>query len=224
MNKPLDRLFKEKLSNHQLPPSETAWSKVEASLDSNKRGGVIWFRAAVAVVLLAVLTATILWVRSGDEKVIAKVDSVRVTPKPKATPAPKKIQRIQERKLPVVKSSSRRVNVFIAKEEDKKELTTDESPVQQEQQPVAIVNEPQQPLIQNEKPEVATKKSPITLTYTLAPIPSRKKKTPAAEERNGLQKVVDVAMEAKNSDGTLAELRTMKDDLFALNFKKNNKK
>jgi len=221
MSKKLDRLFKEKLENHQVPPSDAAWSKVESSLDKERKG-IIWFRAAAAIVLLGMVTATALWVSSDEENVIAKVDSVRVAPKPQAKPAPKKKQRIEEPKLPVVKSQSRKMTVFIAKEESKKEETIQEPSVQSEQ-PVAMVSEPVQP-IQSENPEAVIKKSSITLTYTLAPIPSQERTIAAAEERKGLQKVVDVAKEAKNSEGVLTELRLMKDDLFALNFKKNNKK
>jgi hypothetical protein len=221
MSKQLDRFFKEKLDNHQVPPSDVAWDKVEASLNKEKKG-IVWFRAAAAIVLLGVLTVTLLWVRSGEETTIAKVDSARVAPKPKSTTAPKKKQSIQEPKLPVVRSQSRKTTVFIAQEENKKEEIKPEPSVQQDQ-PVAIVSETPS-VIQQENPEVTIKKPAITLTYTLAQIPSRKDKTQTPEEKNGLQKAVDVAMDAKNSDGAIAEIRTLKDDLFALNFKKNNKK
>ena len=223
MSKDLDRLFREKLADHKVVPSEAAWSKVEASLTKEKKG-IVWFRAAAALVLLGLLTTTILWVRSGEETgpAMAKVDSVKKTPKPRVMmPTPKKVQKSTEPKLPVMKSSSSKTKVYIAQEETKKEM---EQPVQQQEvvseTPLLVAQQEPQLVAQQEQPLVKTTKSSITLTYTLGPIPSQERAVAAAEEKKGLQKVVSAARDAKNSEGVLTELRLMKDDLFALNFKK----
>ena len=217
MSKPLDRFFREKLANHQVTPNEAAWSKVEASLH-NKKKGVIWYRAAAAIVLLGTLTITILLVRSGEEKkdTIANVDTTRVIPKEKVTPSLRKTQKVDQPKLPVVKSPSRKVNVYIAHEEIKKEA---DQPVEQKNV-VALVEEIPQPIVQKEQLEVKPVKRAIVLTYTLAPIPTQQQRSVAVDTKSGLQKMAGIALDVKNSEGALAELRTLKNDLFALNFKR----
>jgi hypothetical protein len=226
MGDPLNRLFKEKLGDHQVPTDDAVWSKVEASLDNRKPRAIIWFRAAAAVVLLSLLTATMIWVRSREEAVVAKIDSTRIAPEQKTTRTSEQVQHNSEVKtLPVAKKKPHNVNVFIAEENDKKEdvAPAPEQPVQQEETVLLMEETPLAP-IDPVQPEMKKTRPAITLTYTLAPVPSRKSNQPVDEEKNGLQKVVDVAMEAKYSDGALTEIRTMKDDLFALNFRKNNKK
>ena len=76
--------------------------------------------------------------------------------------------------------------------------------------------------------EVTIKEKPIVIEYTLESIVPQKKETPIVaeidEKKKGLQKALDFARDAKNSDSPLGGIRQAKDDLFALNFKKDKQK
>ena len=76
--------------------------------------------------------------------------------------------------------------------------------------------------------EASIKEKPIVIEYTLESILPQKKETPIVaeidERKNGFQKALEFAREAKNSDSPLGEIRQAKDDLFALNFKKDKQK
>jgi len=185
MSKQVDRLFREKLSDHRLAPSEDAWTRVEASLGKEKKS-VIWFRAAAAIVLLGVLTIGVILLRSDEDHVLAtaKVDSTRVSTKSKITPAPKKAKRIDEPRLPVVKAPSHKMKVHIAQHEAKKE-TNLPAPIEQQ---VAIIQPVLEPIVQQEKAVIKSAKSSITLTYTLAPISSKEDRSIALEEKKGIAK------------------------------------
>ena len=55
----MDRLFREKLTDHSVTPSSLAWAKLEDRLDRKKNAGVLWMRIAAAVVIVGGLTALI---------------------------------------------------------------------------------------------------------------------------------------------------------------------
>lgn len=57
----IDRLFREKLTDHTVQPSFLAWDKLEGRLSHKKKGPVLWMRIAAATVLMGGLTALI-WV------------------------------------------------------------------------------------------------------------------------------------------------------------------
>ena len=219
MSEPLDRLFREKLAGHRVTPADAVWSRIGASLDEKKKG-IIWFRAAAAIILLGMLALTALWLRQEDAASdLTNADSV-IQQKPASMPVEKKSKLIpnDEPKLPVVNSPTRKVKVFIAHEDIEE---ADAGAIVQHEQPVIVVQETSAPpATQQASVESVIKPAQsITLTFTLASIPMNNERT-VVENRNGIQKVMDAARDAKHSEGALAELRIIKDDLFALNFKK----
>jgi hypothetical protein len=77
----------------------------------------------------------------------------------------------------------------------------------------------------------AKTEKPIVLEYRLETIEvpgpgpvAESASVTESNEKSGLRKVIDFAWDAKNSDGPLANMRQAKDELFALNFKKDKQK
>ena len=77
----VDQLFKNKLDDHSIAPSENAWARVEAELSkTNKlwlgatRTVVLWRSAAAVVVLMGVMLSLLYWSQSDsqEENVLAK--------------------------------------------------------------------------------------------------------------------------------------------------------
>lgn len=213
MNK-LDKLFKEKLEDHSLQASAQAWEKVESRL-SKKNKMTVWLRAAAAVALLGLVTiAALNWSRSEEAQQKFVVDEKKsIEPK---QPAPAE-QRQEIAKAPEKKKTIRKPTQI---EQQKAETVVEE--VMTEQQPIASIEVEPAPL-----PLVEKKEKNIVLTYSL---PTIKKPEPAetliAEEakKKGLERVLQIAKEVKNSDNPMGELREAKNDILAFEFKKDKDK
>jgi hypothetical protein len=80
----IDQLFKNKLDDHTIAPSENAWAKVETSL--SKKNNIVLWRLAAAVLLMGALLSVVYWSQTGNdqEKVLAKKSD---------TPSPKKLEK-----------------------------------------------------------------------------------------------------------------------------------
>jgi len=221
MNK-IDEFLKKKVEDLAVEPRTEAWSKLESKL-SKKNNGLIWFRAAAALVLVGLLVTTMVWLQRGEvsQPLAEQTKDAKETPKAKE-------DQTQPKEIEKSKITS-----------GKKELLTKEAQTSKRQQKsgdeTKTVAETQKseatplPITPDETIEVAAVvEKPIVIEYTLESVPLRKKQTPvvadAGEKRNSLQKAIDFAREAKNSDSPLGELRQAKDDLFALNFKKDKQK
>ena len=55
----IDRLFREKLTDHTAHPSSSAWNKLEGQLSQKKKSAVLWMKIAAATVFMGGLTALI---------------------------------------------------------------------------------------------------------------------------------------------------------------------
>ncbi|MEI9919802.1 MAG: hypothetical protein WDO14_13540 [Bacteroidota bacterium] len=210
MSNKLDKLFKEKLEENSLQPSAQAWEKVEAHL-GKKNKMVLWLRVAAAIAVVGLLTfAAFNWNSGYKEpkqeivkKEIEKVEPVKEEPKEIIEKKEIKKQRVQPKVvIPVIEKV-------------------------EEQEQVAVVPEPTIELVPEIKNEskVETKKG-ITLTYSLPPV--KKEEAPAIaeakpEKKTGLERVIEIAKEVKSGDA-LGELRQAKDDIFALDFRKDKKR
>ena len=63
MNNPLDKLFKNKLTDHSIEPGEKTWARVSAGL-TKKNSRIIWYRAAAALFIGGLAFA--LWYNAGE--------------------------------------------------------------------------------------------------------------------------------------------------------------
>lgn len=213
MNNRLDELFREKLSDHSIPPSDPTWSRVKDSL-SKKNSRILLFRIAAAVLLLAALASVVgrLSIRSAEAPALSHYPD----PKPLRVPA-----------QPPARATSPKQE---SKPRSQKEIRHADQPNRQNEELMATPNTSQTeqpaaddtviPSTQAVVAEVSQTEKPIVLEYRLDAISSHPAPPVeiATREKSGLRRVIDLAWEAKNGDSPLS-LRQTKDELFALNFK-----
>lgn len=242
MKNQMDKLFKEKLESHSLPPSDEAWARVEAKL--SKKNNVVAWRIAAAILLLGAFISVMYW-QQATEKPAAP--TLAITPaqkenkeaattsqdnKPAATTDTKKTSQ------PSVNQSIRKqhdmpVAQHIEEIEKKEESAMPVVIESQKENAVALMNEQQE---EKEKEKISTNatstatiasstQKPIKLEFTLDDFASEEKVVATTEVKNsGLKRVLELAKEVKNGEGPVNDLREMKRDLFAFNFIKNKTK
>ncbi|HLZ15848.1 MAG TPA: hypothetical protein VKQ08_02365, partial [Cyclobacteriaceae bacterium] len=243
----VDHFFRDKLENHALPPPEEAWAKIEASL-SKKNNVAVW-RVAAAILVAGALISILIWSQRSSEKkspVIAEKktrpnNSVGKKPAPQAARVEKKATHAAPQKsLTVPVAPPLRV------EEQNKVLAADKTlPPEQKvgvNKSVAVNDRDQSSFAkvpennpsfakasedkqENKKFEAtqaaavaSTRQKPIKLEFTLEGFPSEPVAAVNETKSSGLKKVWELALEVKNGDGPVHEI---KNELFALNFKKN---
>lgn len=216
-----DNLFKKKLEDVNITPPQKAWTRVEVQL-SKKNNGLPWFRMAAAFLLLGLLTATLVYLQT--DEVPGQVTSV------------KKEVNSDSARLPQVKEKAMQ-QLADQKVEMKKALPKVQPQVEKVT-PLPIEKTPDQPMVALQETEskhdtinnvVAALPAarPIVIEYVLSPLPKAKQVPEApllAAKKTGLQKALEFAQEAKNSDNPLGGLRQAKNELFALGFKKDKQK
>lgn len=229
MSNKVDKFFKEKLEGHTLTPSAQAWEKLEGHL-SKKNRTVIWVRIAAGIALLALVSVAIVVYLGGsgdshelvkdvttpsknDQKPEVTKDEPQPTPAPVVESTPALAQKTQSKKRDVltVQSGS---NVPKGVEAPQIEETIP-----------SIEEQPAPKLAQANAPTAPTEKS-IVLVYTLPALKKQPEPEPVVAEetkKTGLERVLEIAREVKNSDSPLADLRDAKDDILALDFKKDRK-
>lgn len=220
MSNRMDQLFKNKLGDHRLPPSQEAWTKIESGL-SKKNNTVILWRAAAVFVLCGLLTgAWFYWQSAQDrtQQLATKQDDTL-----------EKVPELQEPLVePVVKEENKNQATLIKKSSNSiREKVT--STKNEEVEPVQILKDTEKELIalsENVSMEpIAKAEKPIVIEFTLDPVPSTTlvAKAPEAEKNNGFKKILDKAIDLKNGEG-LGGLRDAKNELLAFDFKKDKTK
>lgn len=216
-----DRLFKEKLAEHSLTPRPQAWEKLEGQL-SKKNKSILWMRLAAAVAVVGLLTFVILnrqttttnelatttpAVTKPEVKMTAPVESKNTEPEKQeqkvvrskqAVPAPKTVQE----ELPSVASMPTQVETIAQVEFEKTEV-------------VAEVPTPVKKSI------VLVYELPTITAAAQAPAPVETVVVAGDEKQTGFQKILETAKDVKNSDNPWGELREAKNELLALDFKKD---
>ncbi len=240
MKNKIDQFFKDKLESHTLPPSEEAWSKVEANL-SKKNNVVVW-RIAAAILIAGALITVIFWsqhVADHQPSIVAnhlpKDNSMKEKGAPKNSSKKKKevLKSLPEKssgkaalqsEIPVKVQHKKSVAAPDPTLTEKKLTSTEES--------VAAVEKPSEALAKEDKVEennkheatppmaiASTHQKSIKLEFTLEEFSSEPPVATAGEAKSsGLKKVWEMAREVKNGD---RPVRDMKNELFALNFRKN---
>ncbi len=235
MENQMDKLFKDKLESHSLPPSEEAWTKVEAKL--SKKNNVIAWRIAAAVLLMGAFLSLFYWSQK-SEKTVQLIIAVKPSQKENklAQAAQGNSSKKDEPLQTEVKGKEKTSNKVVGKKESSSLVA--EQPTQKEENiktqsiieerkenAVAVVNEtkPEEKLITqatSANKVASTTQKPIKLEFTLDNITSEEKIVATNNEvkNSGLKKVWELAREVKNGEGPIREI---KNELFALNFKKN---
>lgn len=225
----LDELFQEKLTNHSVTPSSEAWGKIENRL-SKKNKSFVWFRWA-AVFLLGGLLLAIPIFRQPESPVTIAETTLSSQPKKEKetgtqTSPPTAMAQEQQaiRKGTGKKQVFDRVNQVEAR---KPKILSEAADAKQTASIKETVTIPLKTLT-----EPAAVPVPIVLVYTLESvektIPANQESTEVASDKrdSSLKKVLNFANNVKNSDSPLENIRTAKEELFALDFKKktNSKK
>ncbi len=207
--KNIDRLFSHALEQHTTTPPAGLWERVESRLPEAKEHAR-WMRWAA--VLVPVLVAAGLAVPRSEEseyvteRAVAEPATFVVEPKyaqqePVAVSVPR---RKQKRLAPVVKqpvaTEAPPVPVVVASPE---EVVLEEITIE------PVVLEVELVAIEKEAPK------PIVIEYTLDPLVARKE--------SSLNRVVEFARAVKHSD-PISEVRGLKDELFAFDFRKKHTK
>lgn len=230
MNNKVDKLFKDKLESHQVAPSATAWDKLEHQL-AKKNKAFVWLRAAAVLALFSLATVVAIdWPSAKQNELdVAKKETSTQPETPKQNEQPATI-------APTEQPEQQRATI-----EKKKVVTPRRDVPTHEEKPVTTENE--QPLdIQDDAPELIAEltpvieqspvteqavqpevSKPVVIVYTLPAIP-RKDTAPVEEKKTGFQRVLEVANNVKNADNPFGELREAKNDLFALEFRRDKDK
>ncbi len=224
----IDEFFKSRLTNHLMAPTPNAWSKVKANL-SKKNKGIIWFRAAAALLFLGLMLGAIGWFQSKrmgtTPSTITNVDvskqnnssiqnskgreELNHDPKKKSHPTtPRKPY------LTRIDKGTKIKNQVIEKIQQ---------PIYREATNIIGVSES----IVVSQPKY---KKPIVLEFRLEEIPTpmpltelNEREVAEVDSKNGIQKALGFALEVKNGESSILNLHQAKENLFALNFKKDKK-
>jgi hypothetical protein len=221
MNNPIDQLFNKKLGELQATPSAEAWTKVEAGL-SKKNNKVILWRMAAVLVLFGLLTATWLYTTETDQETQAislteaNTESTstgnELSIPVQAETEKKNLQQNEHKSFNKLKTRSTKVAVNTITEQAK------------EKEEVALVID--QNIMVTETISVTKAEKPIVIEFTLEAITTDTQQVAQAseEKNNGLKKIFDKALELKNGESDFGSLRDAKNELFALDFRKDKTK
>jgi hypothetical protein len=237
MENKIDQFFKDKLEGNTLLPSEEAWAKVEANL-SKKNNIAVWRIAATILIAGALITVMIWSQRSADQQQPAiatnhlpKDNSVKEKRMAQSSSKEKKEAVKSAKELPVtshaqqISPNSNQNNKPVTTTEKKKLVATGESIAEVEKDNPSEALAKEGVLEENIKPEAtpritiaSTHQKSIKLEFTLEDFSSAPPEATVEAKSSGLKKVWELAREVKNGDGPVREI---KNELLALNFKKN---
>jgi len=221
----IDNFFKTKLANHQVAPSADAWQKIEAGL-AKKNSAWVW-RLAAAFVLFGLLSgAWYLW--NNNTKI-----QPELVLQPNLTPQkenPGVVQPEEKKKNLVADSKTeqkQKTEVKVNASENKKEYEPEKINTQVEEPQVAIVQH-EVLVAENKTPETTTRK-PIVIEFTLEAMPVKTTEPAYADatvddDKSGFQKILEKARDIKNGESELGSLRDAKNELFALDFRRDKTK
>ena len=229
MSNRIDQLFKEKLSDHKVAPSAEAWTKVQTGLSKKNKFLIVWRMAAVFA-LFGALISTWYYLRNDET-----ITSTQLAEKKEITIPPKVV--IEKRSELVTEGAKTTIAQTPKSESGKRRNEKSEVKKQIENstyQNIAVENELQKKV--EDKAMVAEedlialsvkKEKPIVIEFTLESI----SKEPIIEvaqtneaESSGLKKILETALDVKNGDSDLGIIRDAKNQLFALDFKKDKTK
>lgn len=246
MNQQPDNLFREKLEGYQKPAPASAWEKIAAA-QSKKNDRWLWLKIAASVTAVALagyallppdtttdlsndsLTAPI------EEKIKEELPSLEKNP----------IDEPKENKAEIAKSSSHSNNVKSTAKSQKKAIEKALTPKVEENLNIAETDPSKQEYLQqqeeintiainetivltqsNESPVVAdAQPNSITLVYSAKDVEEYLDKKSLAEatsdnkKSSTFKKLLKKANDLTNNQDPFGELRQMKNEILALNFK-----
>jgi hypothetical protein len=221
MSNRIDQLFKKKLGDHRIPPSAEAWSKIESGLSKKNNTVILWRAAAVLILCGFFINAWFYWKSTQDriqQLVTPQEDIIYTPPKTQTLIEPEDLEE-DKNQAAVINKTTQTIRKKITS--PKTDETVKESTILKETETELV------PVLETVSTEtVAKAEKPIVIEFTLDPVPTSKlvAKATEVEKTNGLKKVLDKALDLKNGEGDLGSLRDAKNELFALDFRKDKTK
>jgi len=241
-----DQLFNEKLANHSRPAPAQAWDRIESTLDK-KNNSILWLKIAASFLVLCV-ASVVFWTTSGDVSHGTISDNTSHTV---VSPEDHLHAMIQEKPLPVktkdtltttpstqVKVIQKTPSTFSPKKE--KSVTPAETqPVSVEEtltSEVPLSNiEIDQPKVVSENRVTSTTSEnikPITLVFSAAETTAYLEKknitnteaTSSEKKSSTFKRLLKKATDLKTNQDPFGDLRQMKNEILALDFKSDKKR
>lgn len=225
MSNKIDKLFNGKLADHTLTPSAEAWSRIESGLSKKNKFVIVW-RAAAVFVLLGLLTGSWFYWQSEQNERAARLATKKGIPNEINS---------EVKEVPTVATPKEEPVQHVASNSNQKKKPPLPQEKKETQQPKVTIHEPELTLaivevdpIKIETTDVThvlTKtEKPIVIEFTLEAVPTTTAIAQADEEKPALKKIWDKALDIKNGDAELGGLRMAKNELFALDFRKDKSK
>jgi hypothetical protein len=218
----IDELFKNKLANHPVTPSADAWQKVEAGL-TKKNNAWVWRLAAALVLFGLVSGAWYMWSKNTEvqpELVQQPIPSPQKEIPVLVQPEEQKQNLVAETKTEEQPKQNKKSTII--QSETKKEETEKVNP-----EPEVVIQA--EVLITENKTEPTPARKPIVIEFTLDALPVNMTEPEVAvanadDDKSGLQKILEKARDIKSGESELGSLRDAKNELFALDFRKDKTK
>lgn len=227
MNNRIDQLFKDKLGDHRVAPPAEAWLKVEAGVTKKNSYRIVW-RAAAVFVLVGLFSAIGIQINRQLQK--AEQLSIETNTQNAVTPEHEVIPEHVEPAIALPQANEQSGAVTTLK---KKHIKVND--------PVAVIEQEQPPQLQDvlenteltvaqlEVPESVlepAKEKPVVIEFTLDPLPTRTETLAKddPDKDSGIMKILDKALDIKNGESDFGSLRNAKNELFALDFRKEKQK
>jgi hypothetical protein len=232
MSNHIDQLFKNKLGDHNLPPSDEAWTKVQAGLSKRNKVIIYWRAAAVFVLLGLLVSAWYLFTgsivskqeqltQSGLQQPIPEINNESIEPLKEQTLA----QVLEEPKKVNTKKQSKKSNN--SQDTNKQEVTETTTELAQHTPLNSEILELNESIVSVSE---AKEEKAIVIEFILPAITQTTSPEVAIaitepEKSNGIMKILETARDVKNGDAELGNsLRDIKNELLAFDFKKDKTK
>lgn len=238
MNDRIDKFFASKLGEHTIEPGDKAWSRIAANLPK-KNNTILWFRAAAGIAIAGL--AFMLWFNSSSDQLINEnvaQQSEEIQPVDEkaskqdellAAEAENNSVNLDPKPATIKKEYAQATNQLKKKAEKTETMPFTEDPVveiAQVEQPSANVTEQLDEIDLTAAVAVEESSKPIVIVFELKEI--TKKENPyeldlSPQKKSGIKKVLEIANDVRTGGSPIGGLRQAKEDIFAFNFKKEDK-
>jgi len=229
MENRIDQLFKEKLGEHKIAPSAEAWAKVQSGLTKKNKVVIVW-RMAAALVLFGAGVGAWYLLNIGDARRLNQLSQTNEVIKPEKEVSEKTTESITQSMKSTSDQNAKTVikgNKTASRNRVEKVDNTTET--------VVIKNNELEKLMEGNlittEPilitQTAKTEKPIVIEFTLEAVtkaPMEEVVQVVVEENSGLKKILEAARDVKNGDSDLGIIRDTKNQLFALDFRKEKTK
>jgi hypothetical protein len=238
----IDRLFAHKLGQMESVPSPAAWEKVQKNLQQKRRGVWVWWGMAAAVSILAAFVVLTWGPMQEPSHTLPIAHRIVTPPAGSKNETPANITQKPEEKIqePVRESSKEGKEKAPASKGGTTPKNLDKGATFQKEQLLLAEgidhSTPAENSVafaegaQETAPREVTANSRKTIIYSIGKLPVVAQAPTAPEpdqetilaerESTGLKKIVEIAKEVRTGEVGMADIREVKNELLAFNFKR----